>query len=169
MHDIISFVKFLATSNAINFVLMVMILAWIVNKVNLGKSFDSSIKAVETGIKNSDDAKADSVTKLNEAKVLMDRLPSDIQELEKNTEEKKNIFRTQIEEDAVETIAKLGVNADRVLEAEEKKLSNLLTQQASVEVIDLAKSRIIEKLKQSPQLHNQFILNSIDELDKVNL
>jgi F0F1-type ATP synthase membrane subunit b/b' len=169
MQEFISFIKFLATSNTINFILMLMILGWVVKKVNVGKSFDTSISAIKSNIDKSDDVKKQSSLNLKEAKKLIDDLPKEVKSLKSNTAEKVDIFKTQIAEDAKKTIAKLGTNADKILQTEEKKLSNVVTLQTSNDIINLAEERIIEQLKKTPQLHNQFILNSIDELDKVIL
>ena len=55
------------------------------------------------------------------------------------------------------------------MEIEEKKISNLVTKKTSKESIDLAKNKLIDLLKKEPELHNQFIQQSLDELDKVKI
>jgi F0F1-type ATP synthase membrane subunit b/b' len=148
---------------------MLMILVWIVKKVNVGKSFESSISDIESGIKNSDEAKQTSMAQFKDAKLLLDNLPAEIKEIEGNTASKLEIFKNQIKEDTKKTIEGLSVNADKFIEVEEKKLSNLITEQTSEKSIELAKLQILEMLKKNPQLHNQFIQDSIEELEKVNL
>ena len=52
-----NFLNYILHSNIINFIIMLYILYVIVKKVNLGKSFDSSITGIEAGIKKSDKEK----------------------------------------------------------------------------------------------------------------
>jgi len=169
MQEIISVLKFLAESNTINFIIMLVILGWIVKKVNLGKSFDKSVSEVEVGIKRSDEEKAHSEVLFNEADALMKKLPEDVKTLEKNAAEKAEVFKQQIEENTQAAIFNLGKNVDRTLAIEEKKISNILTDKTSVASVELAKKHIINMLKYNQELHNHFIQNSLDELDKVKL
>ncbi len=169
MTEVISFLKFLATSNTINFILMVAFLAWVVNKINLNSSLEKSIEAVKSTIKKSDDEKLKSHKVLDEAKALIDGLPNDIKTLEKNSAEKIDVFKSQIEAETQKTIYNLEQNIDRVISIEEKKISNILTEKTSSASVELAKQHIINVLKSNTDLHNQFIQNSLDELERVKL
>lgn len=169
MDDIFSILKYLATSNAINFLIMLAILGWILKKVNLGKSFKDSISAVEAGINKSIDERNQANAKLEHSKSLIEKLPEEIQDLEANSKHKIKVFKEQIEENTQKTIFSLEKNIDNVLELEEKKISNVLTDKASLASVELAKHHFINMLKENPQLHDQFIQNSLDELDKVNI
>ena len=44
-----------------------------------------------------------------------------------------------------------------------------MTEKTSHNSMELAKQHILKRLEENPELHNQFILNSLDELDKVKL
>ena len=55
MQEIVSFFKYLAMSNTINFILMIAILAVIVKKMCIKDSLDKSILAVRAAINKSDD------------------------------------------------------------------------------------------------------------------
>ncbi len=169
MQEVISFFKYLATSNTINFIIMVVILGVIVKKINLKLSFDSAIDKVKTSIKQSDDAKSDSISKLAEAQTAIDHLPQDIASLEKEATDKAKVFKSKIEESTQKTISSIEGNVDRALAIEEKKLSNLLTGKTVVASVELAKDHIKQLLANEPDLHQQFIQESIDELVKVKL
>lgn len=169
MQEVISFFKYLATSNTINFIIMVVILGVIVKKINLKLSFDSAIDKVKTSIKQSDAAKSDSISKLSEAQSAIDHLPQDIAALEKEAIEKAKVFKSKIEESTQKTISSIEGNVDRALAIEEKKLSNLLTGKTVVASVELAKDHIKHLLANDPDLHQQFIQESIDELVKVKL
>ena len=69
--------KKLAESNTINFIIMLGILAVIVIKMNLKASMDTSISNVAGIIKKSDDAKSESITKLEKSKAEIEKLPTE--------------------------------------------------------------------------------------------
>lgn len=169
MEAVFSFLKYLATSNTINFIIMVVILAIIVKKVQLSESLDNAIEKVRSAIKQSDSAKSDSVSQLNNAKSAMDHLPQDIAVLEKDAAHKADVFKSKIEDATKKAVSNIEGSVDRVLSIEEKKLSNLLTGQTVVASVELAKDHIKHLLENEPDLHQKFIQESIDELAKVKL
>lgn len=148
---------------------MVTLLAIIVKKMNLGASLEKSIEAVKSTISKSDDEKAGAQKKLDSAKDLIEKLPQDIKDLEEISKGKVEVFKDKIEENTQKAIFNIEKNVDRVVSIEEKKISNLLTEKTSLASVELAKQHIEKMLEQNPELHNQFIQNSIDELDKVKI
>ena len=106
---------------------------------------------------------------LKEAKKLIDGLPQDIEVLEQNSADKIKVFKEKIEENTQKTIFDIEKNVDRAVSIEEKKISNLITEKTSHNSMELAKQHILKQLDENPELHNQFILNSLNELDKVKL
>lgn len=169
MQEIISIFKYLATSNTINFIIMIAILYAIVRKFRLTSSFDKSIASVESSIKKSDETKHNSENVLKEAEKAMDKLPEDIKIIESEAASKAEVFKNKIEESTQKTIFNIEKNVDRVISIEEKKLSNLLTGKTIVASVELAKNHIENLLENNPELHQKFIQESITELEKVKL
>lgn len=163
------FYNYILHSNIINFVIMLCILYAIIKKVNLGKTFDQSINNVNSNIQKSDSEKEKAQNQLNAAKELFEKLPQDIQTLENNSQDKVKIFTDKIAENTQKTIFELEKNIDRAISIEEKKISNLMSENTSKASVELAKQQIIDLLNKNPELHNQFVMNSLDELDKVKL
>ena len=100
---------------------------------------------------------------------MIEKLPQDIKNLEQTSKEKVEVFKDKIDENAQKAIFNIEKNIDKVVSIEEKKISNLLTEKTSLASIELAKQHIEKMLEQNPELHNKFIQNSIDELDKVKI
>ncbi|MBE7712134.1 MAG: ATP synthase F0 subunit B [Cyanobacteria bacterium SIG26] len=169
MNEILSFIKYLATSNAINFIIMLVLLGWILNKLQLGNSFESSIKFIKDSISNSENERKQANKNLQNSKKILSKLPDDIKQMEQNTKEKIEIFKAQIEENTQKTIFEMESNADKIIELEEAKVANILTDKTSLVSINMAKKRIVDLLNTNPQMHNQFIQQSIDELERVDL
>ena len=169
MQQIISFIKYLAESNAINFIIMLVVLGLIIKKINLQKSFNSSIKNVESKILKSDEEKETAKAAFSGAKKTIDRLPEDIATLENEALSKSKVFKEQIEESTQKAIFTIQKNADRAISIEEKKISNLLTGKTITDSIELAANNLQNMLENNPELHNKFIEESLEELDRVKL
>lgn len=169
MQSIFDFFKYLATSNTINFIIMVGILYWITKKIELNKNFESGIAKIKTDIKNSEDKKDISQKELDKAKAILDGLPQDIEILENNCNEKIDIFKEQIKTNTQKSILKINSNIDKTIAIDEKKISKTIVEETAKNSINKAELNIIKLLKEKPELHNEFIQNSIDELDKVHI
>lgn len=169
MQELISFLQYLAQSNAINFIIMLIILSVIIKKLNLQKSFNSSIKNVESKILHSDQEKETALTALSNAKNTINKLPADIASLENEAISKSEVFKAQIEESTQKTIFSIHRNADRAISIEEKKISNLITGATIKDSVELAVNNLQNMLDKNPELHKQFIEESLDELDRVKI
>ena len=148
---------------------MLWILAIVVKKLALGKNLDDSIKKVEFEIKKSDDEKENSKKILSEAQEILDNLPNDIEVIKKTSSEKTLAFKNPIEENTQKTIFNIDRNIKKSVSIEEKKISNLMTERTSKASIALAEQHIKNLLNSNPELHNKYILESLDELDKVKI
>ncbi len=169
MQEFISFFKYLATSNAINFIIMLVILGIIIAKINLKSSLNDAVAGVENSIKNSDNEKEKSENVLETSKKEFNRLPEVIQNLENEAELKVRVFKDKIEENTQKNIQDIQKNVERSLSIEEDKISNLLTGRTINASVALAQDNIRDLLKNNPELHLKFIDESLDELDKVKL
>lgn len=164
-----SIIQYILHSNIINFAIMIYILAVIIKKLNLGNNFKKSIEDVELEIKKSDNEKEKSKKLLEEAQELLDNLPKDIELIEKTSEEKTKAFRNSIDENTQKSIFNIDRNIKKILSIEEKKISNIMTEKTSKASIELAKKHIENLLNETPELHNKYIMESLDELDKVTI
>ena len=169
MYDVVSILKYIATSNVINFIIMLFILGWIIRKFSIVGMFDKGISAVEAGIIKSDEEKQMSQTELRSAKAVLESLPNEVQLIKKTNASKIDAFRNRIEESTHKTVFDIEQNIGRAVSIEEKNLSNLLIEKTSRASLELAKQHINRMLSENPDLHNKFISDSLDELDRMKL
>jgi len=169
MDKIISLFEYLAKSNTINFLIMAYILYWIVKKIDTKSMFEKSVKNIQDSIKQSETEKENSKNLLQDAKNTMDKLPKQIEEIEKFNEQKTQTFKKQLEESSDAAIKNISKNIEKVFAIEEKKISNEITSETVSDSIEQSKQNIIEMLKNKPELHYKFIEKSLDELDRVQL
>ncbi len=169
MENIISIIRYILHSNVINFMLMIWILAAIVKKFNINTNLKNAIANIELEIKKSENEKENSNKKLLEAQETLDNLPKDLETIENTSNEKTVAFKNSIEENTQKTIYNIDNNIKKALAIEEKKISNLITEKTSKASIELAKRHIQDLLNSKPELHNKYIMESLDELDKVSI
>lgn len=169
MNEILNIIKELATSNTINFIIMVGLLWFIIKKVHIGTALKNSIDTIKKQISNSEEEKIRSNKLLHKNEDLMKKLPNDLEELEKTSKNKLTAFEEDIKKNTAKSIENLASSIERIKTIEEKKVSNTLTSETSREAIDLAKQEIRQLLENNPELHNDFIQQSLDELDKVKI
>ncbi len=169
MQEILSILKTLAESNTINFIIMLVILGLIVRKIHLNESFQKATDKIQNNIETSEKTKQNSQDNLAQSQKKMEELPKELATLEKTSESKIKSFEDTIKITTQKTITNINQSIQKTMAIEEKKLSNHIKERTSHESIDLAKNKIIDILKKNPNLHNQFIQQSLDELDKVKL
>lgn len=169
MHEILTFFKYLATSNFINFVIMLVILGWIISKMKIGKTLDENIAKIETAIKDSEHQKLKSVRHLDLIQNAMERLPQKITDLQQDFCVKTAGLSERINLSTDIIIKTINDNIDKSVEVEEKKLSQEMTQTVINNSIEQAVSKIRQELEQNPDKHYEFINESLDELNKAEI
>ena len=159
----------LAKSNTINFLLMAGFLYWILKKMNVSSSLKKGVDNVENTIKAAEQEKANSKNLVNEASATMNKLPDQIKEIEKFSEQKTEAFKKQLEESSKKSIENIKHNVEKVIAIEEKKNSNAVTSETVTTSIEESKNNILEMLKNKPNLKYKFIDKSLEELDRIQL
>ena len=82
---------------------------------------------------------------------------------------KADVFKKQIEDSSSDEVSNIKNSVSRVMSIEEKKISNDIQKKTIEESILMAEKNIKRMLSENSDLHRQFIQESLDELDKVNL
>ena len=169
MQEVLSFFSLLLKSNAVNFIIMIVLLAWLIKKANLATALDKSIEKIKESIKTSEDVKTEAQKLFDSEKKLIDRLPNDLKDLERNAKDKVKVFEKTIIGNTQKSIKNIESSVDRAIEVEEDKISNLMKDATALSSIEVAKDYLQNLLNSNPELHNQFIQNSLEELDKVKI
>ena len=167
MQNIVEIFKYILESNIINFLIIVWLLCVLCKKFELSSILNKSVDAVEDYIEKSKSEKQNSVQKVKDSQDLMDKLPSQVEEIEKFTKQKTDVFKKQLEENTLKTIQKVENNIEKIKKIDEKKTSNAIMERSFYMSIDKAQSDIINMLKSNPDLHNKFIDESLNELEKI--
>lgn len=156
-------------SNTFNFVVLLAILAVIWNKLNISEKLKFMRQEIADFIEKSKQEKDNAQKQLKTTKKDVEHLSEEINEtLEKAKISAQNVF------DEIKQMTKIGIekieaNVDKIIDNETRKINSKLTIETSQKAIDLAKEKLQKMFDENPQMHNTFIEQSIETLDKVKL
>lgn len=155
-------------SNIFNFTIFILIFAWIFKKINLKGIFDTIhqkiIDVIETAKKEEEEA----LTALKNAEDAVSNLEQELAVIVADAKKSANVISEKIMNEAQKQLQNIEENANKVIDAEEKMLISKLTKGTSKASVEIAKSHIKDVLKQTPTLHEKYINESIDELDRLS-
>lgn len=167
MNELVNFWNLIVESNTFNFAVLLLIFAILFKKFNVSNNIEkikqNIINAIETAQKERENAK----NKLIDAKKAIENIDRDIKQRLDEASSRGEGIAKQILNNTEEQVKLIEKNISRVISAEEKTLSAKMTEKTLNASIELAKQHIIKTLNNNPELHNKFIDESIENIDKV--
>ena len=165
----LNFWNTIVETNTFNFIVLVAIFAVLYQKLDVSSKLEALKQNISDFIEKSKQEKENSEVYLKNAQNEVMNLDSEIKtKLDKATELAQNVF-DEIHQMANKSIEKLEKNVDNVIENEARKINTKLTNETADSAIQLATQKLKEKFTQEPQLHTQYINESIETLDRINL
>ena len=169
MQSIISTIKYLADTNVINFLLMAALLGWIIVKMSVKTSFEKGILSVKETIEKSEEDKKNSEIRVKEANETLEKLPQEIEEIQKISNQKADVLKKQIENSTQKTVEYISENVNKIISIEERKSSNELSSKTMELSVEQARNNLIERLKSDNDLQIKFIEESLDEFERIKI
>lgn len=155
-------------SNTFNFIIFVAILAFIFKKIDVASIITSLqqkiIKIIETAKKE----RADAEDELRKAEKSVENLGQELKIIMDDAQKSAETIEKKIFIEAQSQIENIEANAKKIIAAEEKLLISNLTKATAKASIEKAKQNITGVLESTPSLHEKYIDQSIDELDRLN-
>lgn len=155
-------------SNTFNFIIFAAIIFWIFRKINVKGIIDSLhlkiVEMIESAKKNKEEAHQ----KLKEVEKSVENLPSELDLMIKEAKTSAHSIGEKILDDAKKQVEGISSNAKKIIDAEEKRVTAILTKMASKASVEQAKTHITNLLVKTPELHEKYINESIEELDRLN-
>jgi F0F1-type ATP synthase membrane subunit b/b' len=154
-------------TNLFNFILMLILLNWIIQKFGISEKLEQGRKSIEDRINNSKLAKENATKelfKLQEKSKEINQQALDI--LEKSNKNAMIVGQNLVQE-AKKQATEFGKNLDKIIESNQKSVQNKLNEKTAKASIEIAKNYIQERLQNDRTLHIKFINESIDELNGV--
>lgn len=164
-----NFYEIILESNIINFTIFFLIIVFAVKKFDVSKMLENAKNKIIQDIEASKNTKKSALIKLEETKKSLNDASIEVNEIINSSLNNTETLKRRINSDTQTKISNIKLNSNRILQAEENSINKILTSIQGQKSIELAKEHIIEVLKNNPELHEEFIKNSIKDLDKAVL
>ena len=153
----------------INFLIVLGIIIVLVVKLNLNGKIEVLRDEIKTYVDASVQEKEVAEQKLSSIKQKIEELPSQIKDIEIKTENSVKSIGEKIKADILEQKQDISNNAERIFNLEMKKFKQKLTSALSEKSIEIARENAVKQLNENNELHNKYIDNAIEELDRIRL
>lgn len=163
------FENYILNTNVLNFIVLVLILAFCIVKFDLKGMLNAMQKKVADLIEEVKQNKLNSEKTLADAKSSVKNLASDIKTINTDADESAKAISEKIMKEAEVQVKNIENNADKVISAEEKQVVADLIKEVSAISIDKSKENIQNMLANNIELHEKYINESIDKLDGLAL
>lgn len=156
-------------SNLINFIVVFVIMAYIIKKINVGDKIENVRKTIKSYVDESSNEKAAAEKELSRIQAKIEHLQDDIKDIEATAQNNIKGFENKIQEEIYEKKKDIDKNAERILNLETKNFKDKLSSVLSEASINLVRKNAIEQLKNNRELHNKYINEALEGIDKINL
>ncbi len=154
-------------SNTFNFVVFVAILIYVAKKINIGAAITALQEKIIKIIEDAKKEKNEAIALLSQAQKEVENLPSVLDSMLQDAQKSAAVISEKLLSQAKAQMENIETNAQKVIEAEEKMLADKLRKSTSLHSINSAKEHVENVLKQTPSLHEKYINDSIDEIDRL--
>ena len=159
--------NYFVNSNTFNFVIFVIIFAFIFRKIDVKTMVANLQKGIVDTITKSKDEKATAESGLNKAKKALKAIPEELEKILSDAQKNADIISKNILEDGKLQVTKINQNTKKLIEADQRAVMSELIKATSQEAIKLAENKLTEALNNDRGLHDKFIESSINELDRL--
>ncbi len=155
-------------SNTFNFIIFTLILIWIFKKIDFKKIIATLQEKIIKLINEAKNNKEEADNLLFSAEKTVKNLGEELKVIVEDATKSAEVISNKILTEAKNQIENIEANAKKIIAAEEKLLISKLTKNTSQNSVEVAKTNVKNILSQTPTLHEKYINESIDELDRIN-
>jgi len=161
--------QLLIKSNTINFLIVLGIIIFLVAKLSISSKIEVLRDEIKKFVDASVQEKENAQKELDEIKEKIVHLPDEIKDIKDTAQKNIKGIEQKIEVEIQEKMQDVENNAKRILNLETKKFKSKLSGILSEASIKLARQNAIEQLEQNRELHDKYINEAIDEIDRISL
>ena len=165
MENVSEILNYIARTNLFNFAIFLAIIIYLCVRLDVSGKLGAAKQGVIEKIENSKSEKADSEKSLKEIEASVSHLEEEIDNIITKAEENANILGDKILEDAGRAAEIVRENYNKTADSRVKLLKNDILRRTSLASVEIAKSHIINELRNNPDLHNKLIDESIDAIN----
>lgn len=169
MENLIEIWKQICESNLFNFVVMVLLLAWLVKKFDLGAKIEAGRKKIESNIAESEIVKEENLKKLYEVQEASTKIDEEMLKVFNSAEEKARFVGEKLLEEGKIQAESIKENSKKTIDTNIKTVKNEIIKETAQEAMKLAEQHIKSTLESDLNLHQKFIWESIDAIDGIGV
>ena len=152
------------TSNLFNFVLMLVLLGWLIDKFDIAGTIEKGRKSIEDKILNAKKEKEEALKTLYETQEHGVNVEQESLEIIDKSAKNAVLVGEKLVEDAEKLAESFSVSTQKAINTNIEKLRLNLTNETAQTALNLAKNHIEKLLKEDRNLHIKYINESIDSL-----
>lgn len=161
------FWNLIVQSNTFNFIIMLVILVMLWQKLDLTSKVETMKNDIANFIENSKKERELASLHLQDAEKSVANLGAEIREKLANSKVlAQNVF-DEIQDMAQKSVEKIEANVDKIIDNETRKVNTKLSHTTADNAINLATQKLKEMFAQKPELHEQHINEAIETLDRI--
>lgn len=168
IHSIAHIWHVIVESNTLNFIIFLYLFSLIFKKINVKGMIDSIHQKKVEVITVATKTKEDAHNQLKEIEKSIENLENELNSIISDATRSAEMISEKLLQDIKNQLENIEKNAAKVISAEEKMLISKLTHKVSKASVSLAERNIQHALGQNEHLHQKYINESIDELDRLN-
>ena len=155
------------TSNLFNFVLMLVLLGWIIDKLKLADALEKGRKSVENRITSAKQEHKAALETLYETQDKGIDVEKEALEIIDKSAKNAVLVGEKLVEDAQKQAQSFSKTTEKAIKTNTERLKLNLTNETAQASINLAKKHIQNLLEEDRNLHIKYINESIDKLGKI--
>ncbi len=169
MENLIEIWSKICESNLFNFIVMILLLAWMVKKFDLGSKIEAGRKKIEQTISDSEQEKDSSLQKLYEAQEAVTKIDEEMFKIFKSAEDNAKIIGEKLIKEGHSQTGVIKENSKKAIDANIKSVKNEIMKETAEQALSLAEEKIKKALENDPELHHKYIYESIDAIDRIGV
>ncbi len=163
------FFQILIQSNTLNFLIVLALIIYLVKKLNVNEKIENIRNEVQSYVEESKCEKNEAEKSLIDIEEKIKQLPAEIEKIKISTQVSVNSIEEKLKADTENKKTDIRNNAERIIQLETKKFKSKLSDILSETSVEIARKNAENQLKANRELHNKYIENAINELDRILL
>ena len=169
MENLISLWHTILTSNLFNFVLMIVLLGWLIEKFDISGAIEKGRKSIEDKILNSKQEHKSALENLYKTQEKGVEVDKEILDIIDKSAQNAVLVGEQLIKDAKRQSEIYAKTTQKAIETNIEKLRLDLTNDTAQKAIERARNHIEKLLKEDRSLHIKYINESIEQMKGIEL
>ena len=163
------FVNLIIKSNTLNFIIVAAVIVFLVIKMNVIQKLENTRDDIKNYVNASEEEKRNAELSLDNIKEKINKLPEEIEKINKSAKNSVQSLEKKMDETVKEQMLDIDNNSKRIMNLETKKFKSNLTMRLSEVSVNLAMENAVNQLKNNRELHDKYISEAIEQIDKAVL